>query len=602
MSSGFRGWVGLLALALGACAVMPRDEPRFGPAEPGLAPMHAGATAVPAAAFAQAPKAFVASTRRVDPAVPGRQNWEPSLAVVRRGTAGSAGDDVSVLWMTGDARSDGLTTTGLAAARSRDGFRTQAFEVVSNPPELAGIPFHPMTVADVAEGRLFRGAMARPGPEGTRPGLWIDGGARAAIASTDVRVDKGWLAVGPRPGGQAGRVLYVTYNLGVQRSLDGGATFAPPDPMPQGATLPHPRVLPDGRLAMAYYRTTGNESRFASSTDEGRSWTADSPLHRFSLPIATLFEAVPGPFRIAPLPVWARDPRNGWLYAVLPDITATLGSERDVDLLMYRSLDEGRSWTRLPLDLRAPPYSDQFVPWIEIDAAGRLHLAWFETRPTAAGDMAPTAQVHTWYARSDDGGVTWTPQRLTEAPIDSGGTQWSPIAPSLSQQFVGDYLALDVSNHAAYVAHPAGFDGAVAMAVTRIEFAATSDTVRDPRGLAGAWFDPATSGQGLSILWIPGGILTTSFFGYRNDGSNLWLLGIREGPVRFGETMVIPLDLNRGGRFGGFTPSQVERVPWGTLTLRFDTCTSGEAILNGLDGRQTMALTKLVGIEGLGCD
>jgi hypothetical protein len=602
MSGSIRGWVGILAVSLAACAATPPGGVRFGPPGPGVAAIPTAQPQAPAAATAASPKAFVASTRRIDLAVPAQQNWEPSLAIVRRGVDGSAGDEVAVLWMTGIARTDGLTSTGLAAARSRDGFRTHGTEVVGNPPELAGIPFDPMTVADLAEGRLFRGAMARIGPEGNRPGLWIDGGSRTTIASTETRVDKGWLAVGPRPAGQAGRVLYVTYNLGVQRSLDGGATFSPPDPMPSGATLPHPRVFPDGRLGMAYFRNADNQARFASSMDEGRSWTADALLHAFSVSVNSLFESVPGVFRIALLPVWARDPRVGTLYAVLPDVTATLGSERDVDLLMYRSSDEGRSWTRMPLDLRAPSFSDQFAPWVEVDGAGRIHLAWFETRPTPAGDSAPSAQVHAWYARSDDGGATWTPQRLTEAPIDSAGTQWSPIAPALNLQFVGDYLALDVSNHAAYVAHSAAIDGAVAMAVSRIEFAATTDTVRDPRGLAGAWFDPATSGQGLSMLWIPGGILTTSFFGYRNDGSSLWLLGIRQGPVRFGETMTIPMDLNRGGRFGNFTPAQVERVPWGTLTLRFDDCSSGEAILDGLDGRQVMRLTKLVGIDGLGCD
>jgi hypothetical protein len=189
-------------------------------------------------------------------------------------------------------------------------------------------------------------------------------------------------------------------------------------------------VFPDGRLGMACFRNATNDARFAGSADEGRSWAFDVQVHAFAVTFNELSTSVPGAFRIAPLPVWARD----------------------------------------------------------------------------------------------------------------------------------------------------------------------------PRGLAGAWFDPATSGQGLSILRIPGGVLTVSFFGYRNDGGTLWLLGVRQGPVRFGETMVIPMDLNRGGRFGGFTPGQVERVPWGTLTLRFDSCALGEAILDGLDGRQVLALTKLVGIDGLGCD
>lgn len=590
----------MLMVLLAACGGMPAKEPGFGPPRP----VSAGGTSVSLAAADTAAmgKSFGVSTMRVDAALPGRQNWEPSLAVVRRGGDGSAGDDVAVLWMTGLARSDGLTVTGLAAARSGDGFRTHRTEDVANPPALAGVPFDPMVVADRVAGRVFRGAMARIGPEGNRPGLWVDDGARAAIASTDGRVDKGWLAVGPRPGSQPGRVLYVAYNLGVQRSLDGGTTFSAPDPMPSpGAVLPHPSVLPDGRLGMAYFRAATNDARFAGSTDEARTWSSDAQVHVFSRPFVELSDAVPGAFRIAPLPVWAHDARSGALYMVLPDIVATLGSERDVDLVLYRSDDGGRSWSRLPATLAREPFSDQFAPWLEIDAAGRLHLAWFETLAGDGGDRAASAAVHTWYARSDDGGSSWTTQRLTATPVDAASTQWSPLAPAPNLQFVGDYLALDVSDHAAYVAHPATIDGAVAMAVSRVEFAA-SNVIGDPRGLSGLWFDPATSGQGFLIHRVPGGVLTVSFFGYRNDGSNLWVQGLSAGPLRFGEAVTIPVDVFRGGRFGGFTPSQVQRTPWGTLSLRFDSCTNGEAILDGADGRQVMALTRLAGVDGLGCD
>lgn len=592
---------GVLAALLSACGSTAQRAPGYGPQSPVRAEPWSEASTVPVTEVTPAPKAFAVATRRVDLAQPGRQNWEPSLAVIGSGASGSDGDQVALLWMTGLARADGLTTTGLSSARSSDGFRTHLAEDVANPSPLAGIPFDPMVIADRAEGRLFRGAMARVGPEGNRPGLWIDRAGGTTIASTDGRVDKGWLAVGPRRGNASGRVLYAAYNLGVQRSTDGGATFSPPDPMPPGATLPHPRVLPDGRVGMAFYRNSGNQARFAVSSDEARSWPVDVAVHVFSLTVTELAAAVPGAFRIPPLPVWARDPRTGTLFMVIPDVVASFGSERDLDLLLYRSTDDGLTWTRQPLTLGAPAFSDQFAPWIEIDALGRLHLAWLEARAGDAGDTAPSAQVHAWYARSADGGSTWTSQRLTEAAIDSTGTQWSPFLAAPNLQFVGDYIALDVSDHAAYVAHPAAIDGAVAMAVSRVAFSASSQ-VADPRGLAGAWFDPATSGQGLSILWIPGDVLTVSFFGYRNDGSNLWLLGVRQGPVTFGETMTIPLDLNRGGRFGNFTPSQVERVAWGTLTLRFDSCGSGHAILDGLDGRQVMVLTKLVGIAGLGCD
>src|SRR5690606_8968119 len=120
-------------------------------------------------------------------------------------------------------------------------------------------------------------------------------------------------------------------------------------------------------------------------------------------------------------------------------------------------------------------------------------------------------------------------------------------------QFVGDYITVVSSTHAAYVAHPVYEDGVIGMAVTRIENGtAGSGEIRDPRGLSGLWFDPASSGQGFELSWIVGDILTVVFYGHRDDGENIFLLGLHPAQPRYGEPMDIELYQTRGGRFNSF--------------------------------------------------
>jgi hypothetical protein len=126
--------------------------------------------------------------------------------------------------------------------------------------------------------------------------------------------------------------------------------------------------------------------------------------------------------------------------------------------------------------------------------------------------------------------------------------------------------------------------------------------IRDVRALNGIWFDPATSGQGFDVNVLSGDRVAVLFYGHRNDGANLILNGITTRRPRYGETFIVELTTVTGGRFGNFDPNLIRRDPWGTLTLRFDTCESASAVLDGTDGRQVMNLQPLTRVEGLTCD
>jgi acetyl esterase/lipase len=132
--------------------------------------------------------------------------------------------------------------------------------------------------------------------------------------------------------------------------------------------------------------------------------------------------------------------------------------------------------------------------------------------------------------------------------------------------------------------------------------AASTVAIGEPGGLAGTWYDPATSGQGFQLQWLEGDRLLAVFYGHRDAQSNLFLLGLRTGRPRYGEALEFDLIATRNGAFGGFDPAQVTNPAWGRASLRFTDCDHGTATLDGLDGHQTLQLQRLTGGPRPRCD
>lgn len=110
---------------------------------------------------------------------------------------------------------------------------------------------------------------------------------------------------------------------------------------------------------------------------------------------------------------------------------------------------------------------DQIMPWIECDSFGRLHLSYFDTRRNPGPDSAQTGMFDVYQAISRDGGFSWEEQRLTDTPLSSGTSLLNSSGAPL--QFLGHYLGLAVSKHAAYVVYPGDDNGATAMWISRID-------------------------------------------------------------------------------------------------------------------------------------
>lgn len=118
----------------------------------------------------------------------------------------------------------------------------------------------------------------------------------------------------------------------------------------------------------------------------------------------------------------------------------------------------------------------------------------------------------------------------------------------------------------------------------------------DLAGLTGAWFDPATSGQGFNLQMASGGLFGY-YYGYDDQGRDLWLLiDTHDEPIEFGQPFSVEVFSPDSGVFGD--PGGV--ASWGEVTLRFDSCESGHAHLTNHSGDmvQDFELEPLALVDG----
>jgi len=118
---------------------------------------------------------------------------------------------------------------------------------------------------------------------------------------------------------------------------------------------------------------------------------------------------------------------------------------------------------------------------------------------------------------------------------------------------------------------------------------------------SGPWFDRSLDGEGYLVYQTPAGWLFY-YFGYSADGNFLWLISdlVKLDQLIPGVPFELPMLIGKPGTFDAPTPSD-ELTPYGTLSVTFDTCTTGQFILDGLDGKKTSNVIKIVGVDGTNC-
>ena len=175
------------------------------------------------------------------------------------------------------------------------------------------------------------------------------------------------------------------------RSSDGGATFGPPQvlyasPGVNMGAVPVPGPAGHVAVVWAHYATSSfytpepTSIIMRDSADAGRTFGPAVTIARFtSLP--RLLQ--PGAIRIFTFPTVAVNPRNGTLYVAWVQARAlahpAYQGEMDGDLVLARSRDQGRTWSR-PVVIDDVAQGDRFMPALSVDRAGVLRVAFYDRR------------------------------------------------------------------------------------------------------------------------------------------------------------------------------------------------------------------------------
>lgn len=136
-----------------------------------------------------------------------------------------------------------------------------------------------------------------------------------------------------------------------------------------------------------------------------------------------------------------------------------------------------------------------------------------------------------------------------------------------------DCDAVDRPGHFAFQAsHPGAFED---LATSANRLTAILPCSGSPAALvhrSGSYYDPARSGEGVFVQYLPNGGVVLVFYGYTPQGQQFW--AIAGSTTLDGDTLTAQMVYPAGtSRFGShFSPDEVELQPWGTMTLQHTGC------------------------------
>jgi hypothetical protein len=166
---------------------------------------------------------------------------------------------------------------------------------------------------------------------------------------------------------------------------------------------------------------------FNKSLDGGNTWMPKSKV-AMSIP-GGWNQDIPGVYRANGMPILLSDlsqgPNRGNLYLCWSD-------ERngDVDVFVSSSADGGDHWTEAVRVNNDKTNTHQFFPWMTVDAVtGNLYAVFYDRRNHA------DFNTDVYLASSNDGGKTWTNERISEKPFESNASV-----------FLGDYNNISAVN------------------------------------------------------------------------------------------------------------------------------------------------------------
>ncbi|HTK28746.1 MAG TPA: sialidase family protein [Vicinamibacterales bacterium] len=202
------------------------------------------------------------------------------------------------------------------------------------------------------------------------------------------------------------------------RSADSGKTWSKPMRISTKAGLPRDdngavvgiigTVAPDGTQYIVW--NEGLNVTMAVSRDGGRTFEPSRPIFDVGPPYFGGASGIPGVSRAMGFPQVGLDPASGTLYVTWSDFR-----NGDVDVLISRSADRGRTWTA-PMRVNDDPVhsgADQFLQWMAVDPVdGSINVQFYDRRADAANRKTLVT-----LARSTDGGKTFKNYAWSDEPF-----------------------------------------------------------------------------------------------------------------------------------------------------------------------------------------
>lgn len=272
--------------------------------------------------------------------------------------------------------------------------------------------------------------------------------------------DKEWMTIDATSGPGRGNIYeiwspYFNYTNNVNkmftRSTDGGQTWLDPIAVPQ---LPYWGTLDVGPGGELYSVGTDGVNFWVnrSTNAQNRSVTPSFDLTVKVDLGGPMLSSIPGINPEGLLgQVWlaadrSSGPTRGNVYA-LCSVTNDPGNWANV--MFSRSTDGGRTWSaaRRLNDDSAAQHACHWFGTLSVAPNGRIDACWNDTRHSANNSLSEL-----YYSWSDDGGLTWAPNR--------------PLSPQFNhslgypqQNKMGDYIAMVSLNEGACIAYTATFNG-----------------------------------------------------------------------------------------------------------------------------------------------
>lgn len=225
-------------------------------------------------------------------------------------------------------------------------------------------------------------------------------------------------------------------------------------------------------------------------------------------------------------------------------------------------------------------------------------------QPNFKNSFAPGNALTVMAAYRDQGSGQVTNYRLLR-PDGSVLVAWNH-AQNSGLNYSGSYwywnFTLPTNAPLGLWAFEATFQGQVSRHSFQVVNAAPPAATSFPPELSGSWYNVQTAGQGFNLDMVNPNRFLLYFYGYHNDGEQLWLYGdYNPGAATFAWNKPLALDMYvlDGGGFQQWRtpPSRV----WGTARITFENCKRAVIELNGETGQQILQLDKLNTSLGLNC-